>query len=163
MLHKSSITGQAKSIHHMITQLVKPSSEPTSRQPSLLVHPATSDISARRGSQTSDSEFSTSHRRSSEHHPARRSSEKHPTRRSSEHHPGRSGRRSSEFHPTRGSSPVSEQTHSSSAGDAADSRSHKRALSAHYSNRRHTVSSVPETKYRSKSSPPRKKFTGDRN
>ena len=121
MLSQSPIqTGHAKSIHHMITQLVqrKPSSEPAaSRRPSALVYPADHN-STHRGSQISDiAGFS-------------------------------SGRKFSEQPQTSYCDPSSKPFSSS--------QERRHILSAHYGNRRHTLTGVPESRHRVKSSPPKR-------
>ncbi len=56
LMRKSPIqTAQARSIHHMITQLVQREPSDTLRRPSLLVHPTPSELNARRTSQYVDS------------------------------------------------------------------------------------------------------------
>lgn len=56
LMRKSPIqTAQARSIHHMITQLVQREPSDTLRRPSLLVHPTPSELNARRASQFTDS------------------------------------------------------------------------------------------------------------
>lgn len=97
MLHKSPIrTGHAKSIHHMITQLVQkePSAEPiASRRPSLLMRPTEYTSTGRRPSQILDQEYSTSRRSSQmtekEAGSRRPSSQEHRQRALSAHHGSR--------------------------------------------------------------------------
>ena len=56
MMRNSPIqTVQAKSIHHMISQLVHREPSEMLRRPSMLVHPVTSEVTARRASQFMDS------------------------------------------------------------------------------------------------------------
>ena len=132
MLHKSPIrTGHAKSIHHMITQLVQkePSAEPiTSRRPSLLMRPEYS--TGRRSSQILDPEYSTS-RRSSQ-----MTEKETGSRRSSQMTEKETGSRRS-----------SQMTEKETGLRRPSSQEHKhRALSAHHGSRRHTVCSVSGTK-----------------
>lgn len=119
LMTKSKVqVGQAKSIHHMLNQLVKrePSEQAPNRRPSLMVHPVIPE--SRRSSQVVDSDLLFSHRGSQSSDIAGRSS--HLLQRISSAQP-----RSRQRHSMRPSS--------------ADPR----ALDAYYGARRHTLSSIP--------------------